>query len=101
MTNHNYRFFTIVAGPNGNYTVKHRTEEDRDRYEEKLKAQFPYFRLVRSGAIFDTLKFMDCVNEQCEGYGFSAQCQTVQECGTCQHNKPTKDPNRMETLANA
>lgn len=46
-------------------------------------------------------KFLTCVNEQCAGYGFSAECQTIQACGKCEPSKRTSCPERLELLGNA
>lgn len=44
-----YRYYTLVIGQQGEYIVKHTSKAAMKRYNAKLKKQYPYFRLVRSG----------------------------------------------------
>jgi len=46
-----YRYYTEVIGGSGPYIVKHETKADKERYEKKLKQQYPYFRKIKSGKI--------------------------------------------------
>lgn len=46
-----YLYFTEVIAQQGKYTVKHETLEDMQKYEQKLKDQWPYFRKIKNGKL--------------------------------------------------
>lgn len=51
-----YKYFTVVSGQQGVYTVQHTSHRAMMSYHTKLKQQWPYFRKQTSGKIKSVTK---------------------------------------------